>query len=82
MALSQGELKKEIDELSFAMDDTRLFLDTHPNNPDALMYYKRLAEMRKQTVSEYIKMYGPLSSYDAFPQNDWVWVDKPWPWEA
>lgn len=74
MAYSQTDMKKNIDELSFAMDDTRLFLDTHPDNKEALDYYKRTADARKSAVSEYIRLYGPLDSYDTFPQNEWTWI--------
>ncbi len=82
MAMDKTMLKRKINEASFAMDDARLFLDTHPNCPDALEYYRDMCAVRKKLVEEYTAAYGPLSSYDCFCGDDWTWVDQPWPWEG
>ena len=41
-------LMRQIMEAGFAMDDVALFLDTHPENQDALRYYKAVRDMRDQ----------------------------------
>lgn len=33
---------KIITQTSFALDDTRLFLDTHPNCQEAIMFYNKV----------------------------------------
>ena len=39
-------LLQKINEISFAMDDTRLFLDTHKDCEEALSFYQQLACQR------------------------------------
>ena len=75
-------LLHKINEASFAMDEARLFLDTHPNCEEALAYYKDMCAVREKMVKEYTEYYGPLSSYDCFCGESWKWVDYPWPWEG
>lgn len=75
-------LLRKISEASFAMDEARLFLDTHPDCEEALVYYNNMCAVRGQMVKEYTENYGPLSSYDCFCGDQWKWVKYPWPWEG
>lgn len=75
-------LLHKINEASFAMDEARLFLDTHPKCEEALAYYRDMCAVREKMVKEYTECYGPLSSYDCFCGDAWKWVDYPWPWEG
>ena len=75
-------LLKKISEASFAMDEARLFLDTHPDCREALEYYQNMCAVREQLVKEYGKNFGPLFSYDCFCKDTWEWVNYPWPWEG
>lgn len=63
-----------ITQVSFAMDDTVLFLDTHPCDKDALCYYNKLKKEREEAVNEYTQKYGPLSKYDVPDSCYWEWV--------
>ena len=77
----QEELLRQIGETSFATDDIRLFLDTHPFHAEALgafRHYCRSAEVLKK---EYDTKYGPLSACANCSNNEWQWVEGPWPWE-
>lgn len=78
----QARLKRMIDELSFALDDTRLFLDTHPDNQEALMYYERTMQLRNRAVRDYTNKFGPVSQYDINLSNGWTWNDCPLPWNG
>jgi spore coat protein JB len=77
----QANLFKRLDELSFAMDDLRLYLDTHPDCPHGLRQYEKLQEMRNQTLQTYTAEYGPIYSYDVTSGNPWTWTDGPLPWQ-
>ena len=44
MTNEQHHLLMYIDQISFALDDTVLFLDTHPCDTEALAYYQELKE--------------------------------------
>lgn len=81
MMQSKCQLMKQINEASFAMDDVLLFLDTHPNNMEALQYYKTVTAMRKNAMAAYQRQYGPLMVEDV-TGNSWSWVTEKWPWEG
>ncbi len=72
-----------IEKTSFAMDDTRLFLDTHPECQDALDFFNQMAETRKKAIAEYEAHYGPLISYHGTCDcgDNWLWNNGPLPWE-
>lgn len=80
MAVYNQEMTK-ITELSFALDELRLFLDTHPDCREALTAYAELRDQRAAAVAEYELKYGPLSSYGGGNRNDWDWGKGPWPWQ-
>lgn len=81
MKCDQQKLFMYINEVSFAIDDVVLFLDTHPENKQALDYYDNYKKIRKEAVAEYTKLYGPLSVDDVNSCNYWAWIKEPWPWE-
>lgn len=80
--LSRNELLDIIDKTSFAMDDTRLYLDTHPTCSEALVFFAKMQEKRKRAIKEYTELYGPICSYDVAPCDIWKWNMGPWPWQA
>ena len=73
---------KKIREYDFAIIETVLFLDTHPNNLKALRYYSKLRTEREKLVAEYEKKIGPISMYGNMSENEWSWIEGPWPWEG
>ena len=74
-------LMRQIMEAGFAMDDVALFLDTHPENQDALRYYKAVRDMRDQSMAAYERRFGPLRYTDVTSMS-WNWVTEKWPWEG
>lgn len=71
-----------IDIVSFAADEARLFLDTHPNNAAALEYFDEFQKQRVQALKEYAKYYGPLTVDSENNSSDrWMWINNPWPWQ-
>lgn len=82
MAAGDKELlMRQIMEAGFAMDDVALFLDTHPENQDALRYYKAVRDMRDQSMAAYERRFGPLR-YTDVTSSSWDWVTEKWPWEG
>ncbi len=77
----QQTLMKQLNEASFAMDDVLLFLDTHPDDANALQYYRQVSAMRKNALDAYQQQYGPLL-VDCVTANKWNWVTQTWPWEG
>ena len=71
-----------INRVSFAVDDVKLFLDTHPCDANALAYFHEYSKLRNQALKEYAKYYGPLTIDTANPDAYWDWAKQPLPWEG
>ncbi|MBE5922621.1 MAG: spore coat protein CotJB [Lachnospiraceae bacterium] len=80
MSQEQERLFMLIERVSFVMDDTRLFLDTHPYDNAALSYYQKMQEVRAKAVAEYEAKFGTLTQYGYATGNEWNWNDCPLPW--
>ncbi|MBC8535443.1 spore coat protein CotJB [Feifania hominis] len=78
----KNTLLRQIDEVSFVLDEVRLFLDTHPNDPGALTKYQACRTVRTQAIATYENLYGPLRANGVQPNSCWSWIDGPWPWEV
>ena len=76
------ELLDWINVVSFAADDTKLFLDTHPANQEGLKCFDALKKQRTEALKEYARYYGPLTLDTAAVSSDrWCWINEPWPWQ-
>lgn len=84
--LSKQDLIRKIQELSFAAVDLNLFLDTHPNNLQAIQDFNYISTNLKQMMDMYNQKYGPFANFGhSFATgNYWSWVadDEKWPWEG
>ncbi len=74
-------LMKKITEISFALDDLRLFLDTHPDCAAALSDFSARMDQRADLIAEYTEKYGPVDSYYPGTDNGWQWNGAPMPWK-
>ena len=80
--LSRQQLMKNIILYGFACVDASLYLDTHPDDVEALSYFKEHNRIYQEAVEEYSKTYGPLTIAHAHHCGAyWNWVDQPWPWQ-
>ncbi len=77
----KATLMKRINMLSFAVDEAVLFLDTHPEDREALRFYHEMNAQRQKAVAEYTAEYGPLTAGSVTNAERWTWVDSPWPWQ-
>ena len=77
------ELMNRINAASFAVDDVKLFMDTHPCDKYAMEYFEKYQEMRKCALHEYAKYYSPLTIDTVRTDSceNWSWIDEPWPWQ-
>ncbi len=78
----RADLLNRINIVSFAVDDVKLFLDTHPHCQEALEYFEEYKCLRNNALKEYAKYYGPLTidTTDS-ASNCWNWINEPWPWQ-
>ena len=49
--MNRRELFEYINQVSFAVDDVKLFLDTHPENQKALEYFQKYKEKRIEALN-------------------------------
>ncbi len=79
----KGKLLNQILSYGFAMKDLNLYLDLHPNNASYINLYNDYRKMKKTLCDKYEKMYGPLNlNSDMLENNNWIWINSPWPWEG
>lgn len=71
----------DVQKYGFALYDTALFLDTHPDNRAALSFYEVTRRQYIEAVETYEREFGPLDQMSSDCGNSWEWVDRPWPWE-
>ena len=81
-AMNQKQvLLNRIRVCDFVLTESALYLDTHPDDAQALEFYHKHLAMRQQAMEEYSKQYGTLVRTQPHSTEHWDWVDNPWPWE-
>ena len=70
-----------LQELSFALKETELYLDGHPENRRALAYYAEQKAEYDTLKAEYEATYAPIIPNANENDTAWRWVRSPWPWE-
>ena len=71
---------KNVMKAMFAVNDITLFLDTHPQDKEALRLHKQYVNEYEKAKKYYEDNFGPLSIYANM--NNWNWVYDKWPWEG
>ena len=79
--MNQRQLLMHINEVSFAVTEAVLFLDTHPCDKEAMEYYRKMKKLREEAVAQYEKEFGPLTTDGVRNTSEWEWTQTPWPWE-
>ncbi len=81
--MSEQELLRKLTVLDFMAVDLQLYLDTHPDDTEAVEKYNSVIKDADMLRSQYEKMYGPLFSFRSYNHGDtFKWVGKLWPWQA
>lgn len=76
------ELLEEIDELQFVAIELNLFLDTHPDNQQAIRDHYQVTQRLDRLIVQYERTYGPLTAHGLGPtEYPWRWIEEPWPWQ-
>ncbi len=78
----QEKLMNKVQMYHFAMVDASLFLDTHPNDKEALKFFKRVKEMCEKAMEEYQQKYGSINIKDGEKDTKWEWATSAFPWEV
>ena len=70
----------ELQTLAFVIQELALYLDTHPNDRDALELYQNYQKMLHKGMMEYNES-RPLNHGLPTKSDRYRWLDDPWPWE-
>lgn len=72
----------ELMAAEFAAFELHLFLDTHPDDPQALAAHQAACARADALQAEYERRYSPLTPCGSSSQAmEWEWINPPWPWE-
>lgn len=77
----QYDLLREIMQVGFVVVELQLYLDTHPNDRQALRLYNESAMCYHRLIMEYQRKYGMLMAHSPDGTEEWRWIGSPWPWE-
>ena len=73
-------------EVSFAVNDLTLYLDTHPGCEEGLALFYDLLEDRLQLLTKYADVFYPLTQTSMVTANynprAYGWAEGPMPWEG
>ena len=73
--------KTELQVLGFAIQELALYLDTHPDDREALELYQSYQKLYHKGMMEYSQNYGPLNHMTPTDCDKYKWINDPWPWE-
>ncbi|MBQ4866443.1 spore coat protein CotJB [Priestia megaterium] len=73
---------EEIQAIDFALVELTLYLDTHPNDQQAMQQFNEYAQQAMQLKRNFETKYGPLQQYgNSYTDGNWSWGTSPWPWQ-
>ena len=79
--MNHAEDLRAVDEWSFLADDLKLYLDTHPDDAHAFAALKNALAERRAAVTAFEKEHGALTHDGLLFQQNYDWVDRPFPFE-
>lgn len=81
--MSREEMLQKLMELDFITLDLGLFLNSHPEESEAIQAYNQVVTTADALRMKYEEAYGPLCSFRSYAKNEaeWEWKNNPWPWQ-
>ena len=79
--MDRDAVLRDLTALDFVLVDLQLFLDTHPNDDEALNRYNETLAKANILRQQYESICGPLYSFRSFNRGGWEWDCDPWPWQ-
>jgi spore coat protein JB len=82
MKTTQNSLLRRLQALEFTALELNLYLDTHPDDMNALRDFNAISAELAEVKKEYEARYGPLLNFGhSLSPGEWRWLEEPWPWE-
>jgi len=77
------QLLRDIGIADFVLTELVLFLDTHPDDRNAMEYFNHYNRIKVQMEREFSQKYYPLNTRLADGgSKEWRWGAAPLPWEG
>ena len=80
--MNQKELYEWIMMLGFCAVDMMLYLDTHPDDEEALNYFNQCTALYNSAKQSYQEQFGQLNAFSEQERSSWDWNTAPMPWEG
>ena len=75
------KMLKTLNAYAFAAYDWNLYLDTHPDEKEAIAMFQKMVKRARELSAEYEMKYGPLIADNSENTEFWQWIKNPWPWD-
>ena len=72
---------RKLSAAQFTLWEIHLYLDTHPQDKNAIAMYRKMAKKTRECMDIYNSKFGPLYAHESRDMNYWNWIDMPWPWD-
>lgn len=82
MNYDKNMMLRRLSSIHFALVELNLFLDTHPDNCEALKAFQSYSEKFNMLLKDYQERFGPIVARDNADNTEWDWIKGPWPWES
>ena len=79
---NQEQLLRDIGIVDFVVTELTLYLDTHPQDRNAMEYFNHYNRMKRQMEREFSQKYFPLTTRMVECGTEWTWGSAPMPWEG
>ena len=79
--MSRDEMLKKITELDFYIIDLHLYLNTHPDDAEAIAMYNDCVKHVKELREQYSELFGMLLANNCTSKKPWQWIETPCPWQ-
>ena len=79
---ARENLMNRINEVSFAVNDILLYLDTHPDDEEALNYFNQCNTLYNAAKQSYQEQFDLLNAFSEQERFSWDWNTAPMPWEG
>lgn len=67
--------------MNFAISELGLYLDTHPNDADAITLFNQYVEQYADALQQYERIYGATTQMGSALTGEYEWLQDPWPWD-
>lgn len=81
MISNKDSLMRDVQVAQFAMVEANLYLDTHPDDCEAMKAFALYSDNFSRAVEAYQENCGPLFA-DSSGSIPFEWVNCPFPWET